>query len=145
LIRPAALEAFINQAGRESNPKQEVFMPLTVVLTVGLDSWLLEAQKAAWRSEGYYVISTASIKEAINHFEAGDFDLVLLGHSIPEEARERLAFLIRATGSRVPLACIVASSGQHDSFADATFEQDSSELLTDMGALLKSKARMPAA
>lgn len=120
-------------------------MPVTVVLAVGLDSWLLEDHRAAWRSAGYYVISTASIKEAINHFKAGDFDLVLLGHSIPAEAREEIAFLIRATGSRVPVACIAAASGHHDSFADATFEQDSSELLTDMGALLKSKARVWAA
>lgn len=120
-------------------------MPLTVVLAVGLDSCLLEEQRAAWRSAGYYVTSTASIKEAINHFEAGDFDLVLLGHSLPEEAKERLALLIRATGSRVPLACIAVSSGHHDSFADATFEQDSSELLSSIDALLKRKSRMPAA
>ncbi len=120
-------------------------MPVTVVLAVGLDSWLLEDHRAAWRSAGYYVISTASIKEGINHFKAGDFDLVLLGHSIPAEAREKLAILIRATGSRVPVVCIAATSGHRDSFADATFEQHSSELLTGIGALLKSKARMRAA
>jgi len=61
---------------------------------------------------------------------------------VPAEKRERLTFLIRATGSHVPVICITGSSGNHDAFADATFEQDSSELLTCVGELLKSKARM---
>jgi hypothetical protein len=101
-------------------------------------------QDSVWRSAGYFFIPADSIKEAISHFKAGDFDLVLLGHSISAEARERLTFLIRATGSHVPVACIAGSSGHHDSFADATFEQKTSELLTGMGELLKDKARMPA-
>ncbi len=49
--------------------------------------------------------------------------------------------VIRATGSRVPVVCIASSPGHHDSFADATIEQDSSELLTDLGELLKTMAR----
>jgi len=97
---------------------------------------------AAWKSAGYFAISTASIKDAINHFKAGDFDLVLLGHSIPVEARERLTFLIRTTCSHVPVACISGTSGHQDSFADATFERDSTDLLTGMRKLLDVKARM---
>jgi hypothetical protein len=82
------------------------------------------------------------VKGAIDHFQGGDFDLVLLGQSIPAEARERLTFLIRAKGAHVPVACIASSWGHHDSFADATFEQDSTDLLTGMWELLRSKARI---
>jgi len=82
------------------------------------------------------------VKGAIDHFRAGDFDLVLLGHSVPAEARERLTFLVRTTAAHVPVACIAGTSGDPDSFADATFERDSTDLLTAMRELLRGKARM---
>lgn len=117
-------------------------MTTIVVLAVCLDPLLPGAQELVWRSAGYFFIPAGSIKEAINHFKGGDFDLVLLGQTIPAESRERLTFLIRSTGSSVPVVCIASSSGDHDSFADATFKQETGALLTGMGELLKSKARM---
>ena len=78
-------------------------MPLTLVLAVGADSSLMATQRPAWRSAGYFVTPAGSIREAITHLRNGDFDLVLLFHSIPTESRERLAFLIRSRGMRVPI------------------------------------------
>jgi DNA-binding NtrC family response regulator len=122
-------------------------MTTTVVLAVCLDPLLPGTQDSVLRSAGYFFIPANSISEAISHFKAGDFDLVLLGNDIPTESRERLTFLIRATGSIVPVACMAGSSGIHDAFADATFEQNPCQLLGRLGALLKSKGRsrpMPA-
>jgi DNA-binding NtrC family response regulator len=122
-------------------------MATTVVLAVCLDTLLPWTQDSALRSAGYFFVPANSIKEAINHFKAGDFDLVLLGNAISTETRERLTFLIRATGSNVPVACIAGSSGHHDAFADATFEQNSCQLPDRLRDLLKSKTRtrpMPA-
>jgi DNA-binding NtrC family response regulator len=117
-------------------------MPHTVVLAVGLDSSLLTAQDSVWKSAGYVVTPAGSIKEAIERFKAVDFDLVLLGHAIPIEHRERLAFLIRASGSRTPVVCIADPSCHPQSFADATFTNDAGALLTSMEELLANKARM---
>lgn len=114
-------------------------MQIILVLAVGLDWYLLESQRAAWKAAGVFAISAASIKGAIDHFQAGDFDLVLLGPSIPAEARERLTFLIRSSGTRVPVASIAASPGHHDSFVDATFEPDSPDLLIGMRELLSNR------
>lgn len=116
-------------------------MPIIVILAVCLDPSFPEAQGVIWRSAGFIFLSASSVKEAIIHFKAGDFDLVLLGESIPVDARERLTFLIRATGSQVPVVSIAGSPGQHDPFADATIEKDSSELLTGLGELLKTLVR----
>jgi hypothetical protein len=115
-------------------------MSTIVVLAVCLDPLLPDG--AVWRSARYIFVAASSINEAINHFKIGDFDLVLLGPSIPVDASKRLTFLIRATGSQVPVVCIGSSSGQDDSFADATFEQDSNQLLSGIGELLKSKTMM---
>jgi DNA-binding response OmpR family regulator len=122
----------------------EVRMPTTVVLAVCLDSLVPGPQDSAWRSAGYFFIPANSIKEAISHFKAGDFDLVLLGHAIPAEARERLTFLIRATGSNVPVVSMAGSLGYGESFVDATLGADPSVLLAGMENLLANKARMRA-
>ena len=117
-------------------------MPLTVVLAVCLDSTALAIRDSVWRSFGYTVTTTGSIREAIERFKAGDFDMVLLGHSIPAESRERLTFLIRASGSQVPVASICKSFGDRDSFADATVGSEPSELLLGMGELVAKSAKM---
>jgi DNA-binding response OmpR family regulator len=115
-------------------------MPLTVILAVGLDPLIATAQSAAWKSLGYIVISATSIRKAIDHFRAGDFDLVLLGNSISLESKERLTFLIRSSGSHTPVICIGDTSGDHDFFADATLNSDSSEFLKGIDELLVKKA-----
>jgi DNA-binding NtrC family response regulator len=120
-------------------------MAVTVVLAVGLDPWMLMAQDSAWRSEGYIVIPVHSIRDAIDHFKAGDFDLVLLGHSMTIESQERLTYLIRASGSRTPVVCISSSCGVSYTFADATLRSDPSDLLRGIKELLASKSRTPAA
>ena len=118
-------------------------MSLAVILAVGVDPWLPMTQSAVWKSAGYIVISVASIKQAIDHFKAGDFDLVLLGNSISLESKERLTFLIRTFGSNIPVVCIGNPSGDHGCFADATLKNDSSELLADVEALLAKEASRP--
>lgn len=114
-------------------------MPVTVVLAVGIDSWLLSTHSSLWKSHGYVVISVNSVREAIDHFKAGDFDLVLLGNSITSENRERLTFLIRACGSRTPVVCVTDSSAALESFADAAFKNEPASLLSSLRDLLAAK------
>jgi DNA-binding response OmpR family regulator len=119
-------------------------MPVTVVLAVGLDSWLLSAQSAAWKSAGFVVIPVSSVKAAIDHFRVGDFDLVLLGHSFPAEIKERLTFLIKASGSRTPVVSISNSHGDCDKFADATLGGDPGGFLDEMKLLVARSANQSA-
>jgi DNA-binding response OmpR family regulator len=112
-------------------------MHQTVVLAVGLGPSLLATQSTEWKSAGYIVQSASSIREAISHFKAGDYDLVLLGNSISAENRERLTFLIRASGAQTPVVLMESRSANFDSLADATLKNDSSEILTGLGELLR--------
>jgi CheY-like chemotaxis protein len=120
----------------------EVTLSLKVVLAVGVDSWLLAAHSAAWRPAGIIVLSAVTMREAFDHFRAGDFDLVLLGHSLPVESKERLTLLIRSSGDRTPVVSIANSSGDCDWFADATIRNDSEALLQGMGELLAEGSRL---
>jgi DNA-binding response OmpR family regulator len=119
-------------------------MAVTVVLAVGMDSWLLTAQSTVWKSAGFIVIPVNSIKAAIDHFKVGDFDLVLLGNSFPIEIKERLTFLIKSSGSRTPVICLSNSSGDCDGFADATLGGDPSKSLDTMKELMVNAAKFPA-
>jgi hypothetical protein len=110
-------------------PIPEVLMPFTVVLAVGLDSSLVAGQRSAWQSAGHFVTPVKSIKEAIVHLREGDFDLVLLGHSISPVSRERFTILIRASGSRTPVISISGSAKGYDGFADTLIGNEPANLL----------------
>ncbi len=102
-------------------------VPAPVLLCIGLDRSLLKTQRAAWKSAGCVVASAATIPEAIVSIAAGDFDLVLLGERLPVEDRERLAFLIRSTGSAVPIVC-VADSCADLAMVESANPQDAPEI-----------------
>lgn len=120
-------------------------MRVTVVLAVGVDSEMLEAESILWRSKGLFFLPAQTIQEAISRFHAGDFDIVLLDDSISLENRERLAFLIRASGSQTPVVCMGDRPSECESFADATFGNDFRELFEGIRELLKHEQQMRAA
>jgi CheY-like chemotaxis protein len=117
-------------------------MPFTLVLSVGLDSLVLATRNLFLQSEGYIVVSALSVKEAVGSFRNGDFDLVLLDNSLPTKDRDRLTCLIRASGSRVPVASVAPEHSHDDSFADAMLESDPNKLLLGMRSVLLKTARM---
>ena len=130
-----------NSLGGASRAVLEVFMPITVVLAVGLDSNEVEMHRSVWKSSGFFVIGASTVQEAIGHFKAGDFDLVLLGDSLPFDKKERLTYLIRASGSQVPVVCVGDPLSDPDSYADATLRRDPSALLTGIIAIVAERAR----
>jgi DNA-binding response OmpR family regulator len=87
-------------------------MSVTVVLAIGFDPWLLESQRAVWRSSGHFVTPAGSLGEAIDQFRDGDFDAVLLGEALSAEGRERVISSILGSGSRVPVLCVTEPSSE---------------------------------
>lgn len=117
-------------------------MPVTVVLAVGVDPWLIAAQDRIWSSAGYFVVSADSLEDAINLFYDGDFDIVVVGHCISVENRERLTSLIRASGSKTPVAFIGNSSHDSGWFEGSTLKNDSGTLLAWLTELMADKAEI---
>src|ERR1035441_3393079 len=101
-----------------------VCMSINVVLAVGMDLWVLERKRKAWREAGYFVTPAGSVREAIDDFRSGDFDLVVMSASIPAESRERFTSMIRAAGSSVPVICATNPAGDWDLFANATIPKE---------------------
>jgi CheY-like chemotaxis protein len=86
-------------------------MQIVVILAVGFDPSLMRTRSLVLQSAGYIVESASSLKEAVTRFRGGDFDLVLLCHSIPMKDRDQLTCLIRATGSLTPVVSIARNLG----------------------------------
>ena len=114
-------------------------MPHTLVLAVGRDSVLLETRCQVLQAAGYTVVPERSLKKAVARFREGDFDLVLLCHSIPAQDRERLTRLLREHTSRTPIVSVSCSLSGLDSFADATIGNDPRELILGLRELLVKK------
>ena len=114
-------------------------MSETLILSVGLDPLILYAREAILRSEGYIVVSASSIKEAFHQFRDGDFDLMILGKTLPVSDRERLTCLIRASGSRMPIASISSTPWEQSVFPEAVLQENPSELLAGIRRLLAKR------
>lgn len=111
-------------------------MPHTVVLMVGQDRILTETRSQVLRTAGYVVVPAFTLRQAMDEFLQGDFDLVLLCHSIPEDARERLVDVLREHTSRTPIVSIASFAGQLDGFADATIETDPTLLVASLHKII---------
>jgi DNA-binding response OmpR family regulator len=104
-------------------------MALNVVLSVGLDRALLNSRNLILHSAGYTVVSAYSIKEAVDCFQAVDFDLVLLCQTIPARDRDGLTWWIRASSPGIPVVSVAGNPCSGDVVAGVTVGSEPGELL----------------
>jgi CheY-like chemotaxis protein len=116
-------------------------MSLTIILSVGFDPDLSGPRNVVLQSEGHVVISASSLNEAVSLFRGGDFDLVVLCHSMPEIDRNRFTCLIRASGSRTPVVSVSGKSCHCDPFADATLEDGPNKFLAGIQDVMRKQTR----
>ena len=116
-------------------------MSSTLVLSVGFDRMLLEPRNQVLRSAGYLVVAAYSLRAAVDYFRAGDFDLVVLCHSVPQNERERLTSLLRVWGSRIPVVSVSEKVCECDAFATATLEDCAHKFLSGISDALAEAAR----
>ena len=118
-------------------------MALTLILAVGHDRELLGTRSAILQTAGCVAIPAFSMNEAIEHFMANDFDLVLLCHTIAAPDRDRLTSMIRATGSLTPIITIAPlTSHISDAVADATIAADPEGFLRGIEDACSKRAKV---
>jgi CheY-like chemotaxis protein len=120
--------------------KRGLVMALTLVLSIGLDPELLSTRNFVLQSAGYFVVPAYSLKEAVDRFVGGDFDLVLLCQSIPIRDKDRLISWIRASGSRIPVVCDSGKFNEDERVDGITVDGDLDGLLVTINDLLINAA-----
>jgi len=74
------------------------------ILSISYDEALLHTREMLLRREGFAVESALGFSEAVQACEKSEFDLVIMGHSIPPAEREQLIRQLRAVCSTPILA-----------------------------------------
>lgn len=111
-------------------------MALLLILAVGDDPTILSTRCSILRSAGYIVMPASSVSESIDLFRNGDFDLMLLCHSIPVEHRNRLIRAVRSTGSHIPIYAVASASGDFQAgLANGTVSSRPRDLIDELEAL----------
>ena len=107
-----------------------------VALAVGRDAVLLETRGQVLRNAGYRVVSARSVEQALQSFASGDFDIVIVCHSIPVRDRERLTYAIHRHGPNTPVVVVTARVSATDRFVDAMIENEPEILLQEIPRIL---------
>jgi len=104
-------------------------MEPTVILSVGLDPELLGTRNLVLETAGYTVVSAYSVREAVERFQQGDFNLILVCQSIPASEKVRFSQWIRTTGSRVPVVFVSGIFFKDEEFAGLRVDSEPGALL----------------
>ena len=117
-------------------------MPLTLILSVGSYSLLLESIHVALQDAGFIVVTAPSVNTAIHLIRDGDFDLLFLDGSCSSTEKERIVRSIRGFGSRIPI--IFAESGSVSVCATASAAEniDPSPILASIREALRNSQDM---
>jgi DNA-binding NtrC family response regulator len=120
----------------ETSPQPEIAESRIILLAVGRDSVLLDSRSRLLRSDGYTVVNAFSGQQALALFLAGDFDAVVLCHSIPARERQTLAQAFHDHSPSTPVVLISTGFTSHDSIVDATLDNEPKHLLGELPKIL---------
>lgn len=84
-------------------------MPGEKILVVSYDRALLRTRMMLLRSAGYQVLMADSLAASIEACRTINFDLVIIGHSIPREDQTELSATLRQECPGVPVLLIIRS------------------------------------
>lgn len=76
------------------------------ILSISYDETLLRTRQMLLHHVGYHVTSAFGYSAAIRESAQGDFDLVIMGHSIPHEDKEAIAKQVRIA-SNAPILSLL--------------------------------------
>ncbi|MBI2679135.1 MAG: hypothetical protein HYX28_10170 [Candidatus Koribacter versatilis] len=83
-----------------------------LILSVGRDATLLAIRNLILSGAGYTAVGASTPEEFVEKFYAGDFDVVVLCHTLPEDQRRRITQLVHAHSPSTPV--VVMANGDFD-------------------------------
>lgn len=110
-----------------------------VVLAVGKEKTLLKTRSTVLRSAGFVVVECLSPQHAIAVFYAGDFDCVILCHSVPREDALRLEGAMHFRSPGTPILYVQSFAGNEESCLIAV-ESEPQQLLETLSRLTAERS-----
>lgn len=84
----------------------------TVILSAGRDPQVSKNRSRALTAAGFQVVVATTAPEIINRLFNGDFDVVVLCNSIPNDERRKLAGIIKSYSPSTPVIVISEMYGR---------------------------------
>jgi CheY-like chemotaxis protein len=103
-----------------------------LILSAGRDPDLLKTRNAALQAQGYRVAAAFDSYEVVDKLLNGDFDLVLLCHTMPEEDRRRLARIISRHTPSTPVILISQSTCESVTLEPGALQCSSDQVLATL-------------
>jgi DNA-binding response OmpR family regulator len=91
IVKPTSPDVLVALLAEKLASRQ----PKARILSISEDEILLRTRHLIFEKEGYEVVSVHGINSAMEHSKEGDFDILVIGHSIPHENKEKIARAFR--------------------------------------------------
>ena len=111
------------------------------ILSVSYDESLLKTRELLLRREGYDVTSALGFTQAVSECQNGNFDLFILGHSIPDGDKRELIRLSRLQCAAPVLALRRHGEEAPDGADEHVNPQDIKGLLKAVSVMLSKGAK----
>ena len=105
------------------------------ILSISYDSVLLETRHMMLEQAGYIVVSAEGLADAIEHC-SGDFDLVIMGHSIPQKDKRAMIAELHHHGLNAPLLSLLRRGEEPIPEASRGIDPSPQHLLETVKAML---------
>jgi DNA-binding response OmpR family regulator len=116
-----------------------------LLLSAGRDPYLLKQRNAQLAAAGFKVASATDWCEVVDKLLNGDFDLVLLCDSMPDEDRHRLARIISRYTPSTPVLLISSENSQECEPGIRTVKCHPEQLLAAVAGSLPNSGPPPEA
>jgi CheY-like chemotaxis protein len=95
-------------------PLNENFMHVCRILSVGYDPILMPVRSMLLRQTGYEVVEAHSAGDALKRIKAGNFDLLLICHTVKQDEQDTLIEAMRLSWPAVPVLCLTTTPEYSD-------------------------------
>jgi DNA-binding response OmpR family regulator len=113
------------------------------ILSVSYDETLLHTRELILREAGYTVISVVGFTTAIKACDE-HFDLIVMGHSIPQEDKRAIVAALRENGCQAPVLSLIRHGDHPIPEAAKAVQPDPQHVLDGIASLLQTaKAPLP--
>ena len=89
------------------NPRHLRNLHISRILSVSYDPTLLATRRLLLQTRGYEVTSAEGFAEAIEVCNRNHFDLVIMGHSIPQKDKRAIVAELRKHGCEAPVLSLL--------------------------------------
>lgn len=135
VVKPSGPDALVAALAEKLAARR----PKARILSVSYDRPLLRTRHMLLEREGYEVVSTSDLETSLQQCNETNFDIFVLGHSIPREQQEEMVKAFREV-CQAPIICLRRTIGEAPiEGADFLVDPDPEPILNTIAELVRER------